>query len=123
MRAIVLAEDITVISRRHPHRRALAMNRAPIAQHAFFQRSYGETALNCRSGRLDWPQPRCRIEGTVTLSVTTVSLSVTPERLSRSNRSGYALALGLRGSQVLLIDGLEAMVVLHAGQRSIKINN
>ena len=72
---------------------------------------------------LDWPQPRCRIEGTVTLSVITVSLSVTAERLSRSNRSGYALALGLRGSQVLLIDGLEAMVVLHAGQRSIKINN
>ena len=123
MRAIVLAEDITVISRRHPHRRALAMNRAPIAQHAFFQRSYDDSALNYRSGRLDWPQPRCRIEGTVTLSVITVSLSVTPERLSRSNRSGYALVPGLRGSQVLLIDGLEAMVVLHAGQRSIKINN
>ena len=66
MRAIVLAEDITVISRRHPHRRAHAMNRAPIARRAFFQRSYADSALNYRSGRLDWPQPRCRIEGTVT---------------------------------------------------------
>jgi hypothetical protein len=44
MRAIVLVEDITVISRRDPHRRALAMNRAPIAQHAFFQRSYDDSA-------------------------------------------------------------------------------
>lgn len=38
MHAMVLAEDITVISRRHPHRRAHAMSRAPTAQHAFFQR-------------------------------------------------------------------------------------
>src|SRR5450631_199611 len=66
---------------------------------------------------------KCRLDPNKNPSTTLADRNRVPGQQLSSAGAATPLARGLRGPQVLLIDGFKAMVVLHACQRSIKISN